>query len=49
MSLLSLYRREIITDIYENHADISEVGRFKVVAVNQEDYAGPHRDAVYQR
>ena len=35
MSLLSVYRREIIPAIEEKHADISEVVHFKVVAVNQ--------------
>ena len=47
MSLLSVYRREIIPDIEEKHADISKGVWFKVVAVKQEDGYVPHRYAVY--
>ena len=42
-----MYRRDIIPDIEEKHADIFEGGSFKLVAVNQEDGDVTHRDAVY--
>ena len=44
-----MYQREIIPATEENYDDISEVGFFKLVAVNQEDGYGPHQDAVYLR
>ena len=44
--LISVYQRDIITAIEENHAEISEGDRFNVVSVKQEDGDGPHRDAV---
>ena len=49
MSLLGVYRREIILAIEQKHAEISEGGSFKVVVVKKEDDPGPHRDAFYQR
>ena len=49
ISLLSVYRREIIPAIEEKHADISEGGCFKVLEVKQEDGVGPHQDVVYHR
>ena len=47
MYLLSVHRRDIIPDNEKKHADISEGGCFKVVAVKKEDGDGPHRDTVY--
>ena len=49
MYLLNVYQRDNIPAIEEKHAEISEGGRFKLVAVNQEDGAGPQKDAVYQQ
>ena len=49
MSLLGVYQREIVPDIEENHTDISEGGRFKVVELNQEGSYGPHRYLLYLR
>ena len=34
---LSVYQRDIIPDIVEKHAEISEGGNFKLVSVRQED------------
>ena len=49
MSLISVYWRDIILDIEDKHADISEVDRFKLVSVKQEDGAETHRNSVHQR
>ena len=41
MSLLSVYQRDIVPNIQDKYAYISEGGCFKLVSLNQEDRAEP--------
>ena len=49
MSLLTAYCDKIIPEMEAEHVRLSEVGRYKVVAVCQEDGSRPHCYKVYKK
>ena len=48
ISLLTAYRDKIIPAMESEHVRLSEGGKYKVVAVPQEDGSGPHCCKVYK-
>ena len=48
MYLFNSYQDKIIPEMEAGHVRLSEGGSYKVVAVHQEDGAGPHFCKVYK-